>query len=499
MQTTGNTNGTAITLPNLRAATSFSGWSSPPWDFGTTSQLPTLQNLPLCPSRLPSDISCRWSTPHSTTGTPTPPANTQDTDDDGIPDNSDNCPTTPNHDQANNYGTDNEGDACDDTDGDTHLDINDAFPRNATEHQDSDGDRIGDNRDTDDDNDGILDTNDAATCRTIPNAHDPDAPYCQDITSAADLSNHLTADADGYYRLTKNITINTDWTPIANFRGTFNGDDHTITFSTAQPNPPLFDTINSTATVINIGILNSTLAYTNNGSIHHSYATGDSSNNSYSGGLVGQNAGTITNSYATGDSTCTDNFCDSGGLVGDNTGTIHNSYATGNSSGANSGGLVGYNFDTITNSYATGSSRGRSYSGGLVGINGLGSSINNSYATGNNTCTEYGCYSGGLVSYNSGTITNSYAIGNSSGNTNGGLVGSNLYGRITSSYRVQTTGTNLGTAITLSNLRAAASFSGWSSPPWHFGTSSQLPRHHNRTGIPLCLGATSDSDTSCRW
>jgi gliding motility-associated-like protein len=57
-----------------------------------------------------------------------------DTDGDGIPDSVDT-----------------------DDDGDTILDINDAFPLDKNEWKDTDGDGIGDNADTDDDNDGILD------------------------------------------------------------------------------------------------------------------------------------------------------------------------------------------------------------------------------------------------------------------------------------------------------------------------------------------------------
>ena len=40
------------------------------------------------------------------------------------------------------------------------LDTNDVFPFDATESSDFDSDGIGDNADTDDDNDGVLDTND---------------------------------------------------------------------------------------------------------------------------------------------------------------------------------------------------------------------------------------------------------------------------------------------------------------------------------------------------
>jgi gliding motility-associated-like protein len=62
------------------------------------------------------------------------PNNSIDTDGDGIPDYRDS-----------------------DSDGDTILDINDAFPLDKNEWKDTDGDGIGDNADTDDDNDGILD------------------------------------------------------------------------------------------------------------------------------------------------------------------------------------------------------------------------------------------------------------------------------------------------------------------------------------------------------
>jgi hypothetical protein len=46
-----------------------------------------------------------------------------DTDGDGIPDSTDNCPTIANPNQADNYGSP-KGDACEDTDGDGILDVN---------------------------------------------------------------------------------------------------------------------------------------------------------------------------------------------------------------------------------------------------------------------------------------------------------------------------------------------------------------------------------------
>ncbi len=101
------------------------------------------------------------------------------------------------------------------------------------------------------------------------------------------------------------------------------------------------------------------------------------------------------------------------------------------------GGLVGYNHGTITNSYATGSVTGRGFVGGLAGYTD-GGTISNSYSTGNVNGT--GWRIGGLVGYNHGKITNSYATGNviSTGGYAGGLVGLNGYrgcgGTITNSY-----------------------------------------------------------------
>ena len=477
--------------------------------------------------------------------------NPADSDGDGIADARDNCPAIANRDQNNTVTPgDAEGDACEDSDGDNVYDIMDNCPTIANAGQANlDSDAAGD--------------------------------ACDPLTSITNTTT-LQAITNGNYQITTNLSVLGPWTPIDNFRGTLNGDNHTITFHTPQfnlalsnLNPPLFFFINSTATVTNIGILNSTLADINRGTIRHSYATGDSFDidDECGGGLVGFNLGAITNSYATGNSISSDilfgGSVSSGGLVGCNTGTITNSYATGNSRSNNasgsysySGGLVGLNFlsGTITNSYATGNSHTSgsvsvSQSGGLVGFN--QGAITNSYATGNSHSSGGGnrnsISSGGLVGFNNGRITNSYATGNShsddfsrsssddfsqlysgglvghnyiaiitnsyaTGNSStsrsdglsvsysGGLVGANSDDPggfddaiITNSYRVQIRGNTFGTAITLPNLRAVTSFSGWSTSIWDFGTTSQLPRHHNRTGIPLCPGAASYSDTSCRW
>ena len=205
----------------------------------------------------------------------------------------------------------------------------------------------------------------------------------------------------------------------------------------------------------------------NSGTITDSHAEGDVKGSNSTGGLIGMNSGStslVTNSYATGNVEGTENTggliglnnyatitgsyaegsvngkTNTGGLIGHNiAGTISNSHATGRveSSGENTGGLVGWNVGTgiITNSYAAGNVEGRDKSGGLVGSN-EGSTIENSYATGNvNQTNIMTSIIGGLVGYNSGTITGSHAEGNVSGQIGvGGLVGQHSSGSITGSY-----------------------------------------------------------------
>jgi alpha-tubulin suppressor-like RCC1 family protein len=84
-----------------------------------------------------------------------------DSDGDGVGDRLDNCRTTANPGQVNT-DNDSQGNACDaDDDDDGVLDVNDAFPLDRTESVDTDGDGIGNNADTDDDGDGVRDTADA--------------------------------------------------------------------------------------------------------------------------------------------------------------------------------------------------------------------------------------------------------------------------------------------------------------------------------------------------
>jgi hypothetical protein len=79
----------------------------------------------------------------------------------GTNDNADNCPLVANADQLNTDG-DAFGDGCDtDDDDDGVADTDDAFPLDANETLDTDSDGIGNNADTDDDGDGVADSSDA--------------------------------------------------------------------------------------------------------------------------------------------------------------------------------------------------------------------------------------------------------------------------------------------------------------------------------------------------
>ncbi|MCH7685264.1 MAG: thrombospondin type 3 repeat-containing protein [Planctomycetes bacterium] len=84
-----------------------------------------------------------------------------DSDGDGVPDASDNCPNTANPGQENTVHPGGNGDACDDPDGDGVFDIDDNCPDDANSGQeDADSDGTGDACDDDDDNDGVLDNED---------------------------------------------------------------------------------------------------------------------------------------------------------------------------------------------------------------------------------------------------------------------------------------------------------------------------------------------------
>jgi len=119
-----------------------------------------------------------------------------DQDDDGVLDVSDNCPATPNADQADN-DLDGSGDACDaDDDNDGVLDGADNCPFTANPSQsDLDNDGLGDTCDADPDGDGVLAGD---NCPLTPNADqaDADADGSGDACDLDDDNDGVLDDAD---------------------------------------------------------------------------------------------------------------------------------------------------------------------------------------------------------------------------------------------------------------------------------------------------------------
>ena len=246
------------------------------------------------------------------------------------------------------------------------------------------------------------------------------------------------------------------------------------------------------------------VGYNNKGTIRACYSTGSvtGGNNSRVGGLVGyNNKGTIRACYSTGSVTGGNNSR-VGGLVGYNTkGTIRACYSTGSVTGGNNsrvGGLVGYNSDgEISACYATGNATGTGDSarvGGLVGYNtGAVAKIIACYSTGSATGTGDYARVGGLVGQNDrGSIIACYSTGRVTIGSSpfvGGLVGFNS-GTITDSYFDGATSGQGGTrSRSTTALQAPTGYTGiystWNvdidgvsgvDDPWYFGTDKLYPK-----------------------
>ena len=244
---------------------------------------------------------------------------------DGVNNEADNCPSSPNPNQEDSDG-DGVGDACDNC-------VSNSNP----DQRDGNNNRIGD----------ACDTCSSSICSGGDGT--PQNPY--QITSCMELQG-MKYDLDAYYKLANDIdcseTVNWNagagFEPIGKgqaFKGKFNGNGKKIVGLTInRPSDSGIGLFGYTelAEISNVGLENA-----------------DILGNWQVGTLVGRGKVTITNSYVVSRVRGNENL---GGLVGALRGTwIKNSYASGSVEGNrdNVGGLVGFNDGGgIDNSYSTG-------------------------------------------------------------------------------------------------------------------------------------------------
>jgi hypothetical protein len=232
------------------------------------------------------------------------------------------------------------------------------------------------------------------------------------------------------------------WTPIRNFKGTFNGKGHRI--------DSLFIDRNY---IFNIGLFGCTSGAQLD-SIVLTNLNINSGGNSFIGGLVGINSdnSTINHCYSGGTVSTNGRYYGSvggiGGLIGynRNKSTVDKCYSNcivnALSSYGSAGGLVGANSynSTISNCFSSGAVSGKGSDGGIGGIGGLVGCNDNSSTVSN--CFSNGSVNGyskvgGLVgeNYNS-TVINCYSSGSVSGSSIvGGLVGQSAnYSKVHNSF-----------------------------------------------------------------
>ena len=264
-----------------------------------------------------------------------------------------------------------------------------------------------------------------------------------------------TADIDA--SATQNWFEGKGWTPIGTsysvkaFRGTYNGQGHSITAlyinRPDESDMGLFGCIRFPETgVFNLGLLNvnikgsasvGALAGQNREKslIDKCYSSGLVQGVNHVGGLVGVNSGDssiVSLSSSTAEVIAVEHSA--GGLVGRNatSSMVFRSHSSGNVTGESRvGGLVGHNiYDAeIRWSYSTGNVNGNDFTGGLVGSQNNHSLVIHSFGSGNVSGT--GNYSGGIAGYNgsSSQITYSAGHGNVYGNKYvGGVTGYNFSG-----------------------------------------------------------------------
>ncbi|MEJ0078380.1 MAG: GLUG motif-containing protein [Alphaproteobacteria bacterium] len=283
-------------------------------------------------------------------------------------------------------------------------------------------------------------------------------------------------------------------------------------------------------------LLGGLVANNHSSAITNSSATGTVSTGGFAsvGGLIGSNNADLSNLSAANPITTSGNSVTAGGLIGNNSGNLTNVFASNNVSASGNqatiGGLVGFNTaGTITNSHATGNVTStfnatgqfdQTAAGGLVGTNNgtiAGTSQPNvntacaagaSCATGNVSVGSHG-NGGGLVGFNTGIITNSFATGGviggpglseDAGTNLGGLVGLSSGGTISGSHARGAVGGNVAFLMAggLVGDNSSAINNSFASGNVTGGNTSQVGGLVGGTGgeCPGCTGNISNATAS---
>ncbi|MCH5353851.1 MAG: S-layer homology domain-containing protein [Acutalibacter sp.] len=258
-----------------------------------------------------------------------------------------------------------------------------------------------------------------------------------------------------------------NWKPIGNdsnkFTGTFDGGGYEITGLSINEATNvthsiyrgLFGYVDEGGSLKNLDVSGSISGSARIGGIV-GYNAGSVENCSYSGsligagflgGIVGENTGTVTNCRNT--ATVSGRLA-IGGIVGNiaDSGSVERCYNTGSvtctSFGA--GGIAGQSRGMIKNCYNTGditatgesvdsngNSAAQDYVGGIVGLAGLGGTVENCYSIGKVTGAN-NKYVGGITGYNGGEMTRCYYLEDSAA---GGVNGKDTAGQAESKTKAQ--------------------------------------------------------------
>ncbi len=235
-----------------------------------------------------------------------------------------------------------------------------------------------------------------------------------------------------------------EWTPIGTdttvFRGTFDGQEHTISglyFNDSTKSYIGLFGYAQAATIQNVGVVNSYLnasnrvggvcGYSYNSTIANCYNTATVLGLYTVGGVCGyHDSGTIKNCYNTGTVSASEISSYVGGVCGGNSSSaITNCYNTGTVSAsgndASVGGVCGYYYNSstvnsISKCYNTGTIKASGNSASIGGVCGNGS------ASTKNVILITDCYNTGTITH-SGTATNaSYKAGGVCGRNYSGIV-----------------------------------------------------------------------------